>query len=246
MSVGLEVASFPNRGQEQLRTRLPHTPSYTTTTDRAHRPCPLPATNHDPSTPHHTTSAAAAAAGAALVRRGLGGGWLAAAAHAMPTPAQHFQRLLDKSTPHVTGRWVSWASVVLIYMLRVWYLRGFYIVSYGLGIYNLNLLLGFLTPQIDPEQEGPELPTSNDQEFRPFIRRLPEFKFWCVRPGPRGQGRVWGALRPGHCWVTCCCWPGLGLADPQAPVGPVWRSTAAARHAPPCSCRLDQERPRAP
>ncbi|MEW5310623.1 MAG: hypothetical protein WDW38_002402 [Sanguina aurantia] len=60
----------------------------------------------------------------------------------------------------------------------VGYLRGFYIVSYGLAIYNLNLLLGFLTPQIDPESEGPELPTTSDQEFRPFIRRLPEFKFW--------------------------------------------------------------------
>ena len=54
-------------------------------------------------------------------------------------------------------------------------------MTYGLGIYNLNLLLGFLTPQFDPESEGPELPTKSDQEFRPFVRRLPEFKFWCVR-----------------------------------------------------------------
>lgn len=28
------------------------------------------------------------------------------------------------------------------------------------------------------EEDGPELPTKADQEFRPFIRRLPEFKFW--------------------------------------------------------------------
>jgi hypothetical protein len=70
--------------------------------------------------------------------------------------------------------------VLLLYTLRVWFLRGFYIVSYGLGIYNLNLLLGFLTPQVDPELEGPELPTKSDQEFRPFVRRLPEFKFWWV------------------------------------------------------------------
>ena len=25
---------------------------------------------------------------------------------------------------------------------------------------------------------GPELPTRSNEEFRPFIRRLPEFKFW--------------------------------------------------------------------
>lgn len=57
-------------------------------------------------------------------------------------------------------------------------LQGFYIVSYALGIYNLNLLLGFLTPQIDPEMEGPTLPDKGSDEFRPFVRRLPEFKFW--------------------------------------------------------------------
>lgn len=28
------------------------------------------------------------------------------------------------------------------------------------------------------EDQGPELPTRSNQEFRPFIRRLPEFKFW--------------------------------------------------------------------
>ncbi len=88
------------------------------------------------------------------------------------------QRLLDRSTPHIAGRWAALGLVVLLYTLRVWYLRGFYIVTYALGIYNLNLLLGFLTPQVDPETEGPELPTKSDQEFRPFVRRLPEFKFW--------------------------------------------------------------------
>jgi hypothetical protein len=90
------------------------------------------------------------------------------------------QRLLDRSTPHVTYRWGTLLVVLLLYTLRVWFLRGFYIVTYGLGIYNLNLLLGFLTPQVDPELEGPELPTKSDQEFRPFVRRLPEFKFWWV------------------------------------------------------------------
>lgn len=108
----------------------------------------------------------------------------------------------------------------------------FYIVTYALAIYMLNLLLGFLrwarlqpslpapgcraarrsacscraarlgphacraaaaaarrhvavarpaptrSPQISPELEGPTLPTKGDEEFRPFVRRLPEFKFW--------------------------------------------------------------------
>lgn len=107
-----------------------------------------------------------------------------------PPPFQHplsgvqrkmemrLQYYLDKSSPHTVYRWLALIAVVALYALRVWYLKGFYIVTYGLGIYNLNLLLGFLTPQIDPETDGPELPTKADEEFRPFVRRLPEFKFW--------------------------------------------------------------------
>lgn len=66
------------------------------------------------------------------------------------------------------------------------FLTQFLVVAYSLGIYLLNLFLAFLQPKFDPsleqeelEQGGPsQLPTKNDEEFRPFIRRLPEFKFW--------------------------------------------------------------------
>ncbi|KAK6925605.1 Retrieval of early ER protein Rer1 [Dillenia turbinata] len=59
--------------------------------------------------------------------------------------------------------------------------EGFYIVSYGLGIYILNLLIGFLSPKVDPELEvldGASLPTKESDKFKPFIHRLPKFKFW--------------------------------------------------------------------
>ena len=67
-------------------------------------------------------------------------------------------------------------------------------VAYSLGIYLLNLFLAFLQPKFDPSLTGDEeledggaggpggarspLPVKQDEEFRPFIRRLPEFKFW--------------------------------------------------------------------
>ena len=70
-----------------------------------------------------------------------------------------------------------------------------------IGIYLLNLFLLFLQPKYDPtmsqnyasndvdEDEDTQsgllgqLPTtSKDDEFRPFIRKLPEFKFWYVVP----------------------------------------------------------------
>lgn len=93
-----------------------------------------------------------------------------------------YQYYLDKTTPLSVYRWIGTFVLVVIYALRVFYVQGFYIVSYGLGIYVLNLLIGFLSPLADPEMgggsDGPLLPTKGSDEFKPFIRRLPEFKFW--------------------------------------------------------------------
>ncbi|KAK7409820.1 hypothetical protein VNO78_00158 [Psophocarpus tetragonolobus] len=92
-----------------------------------------------------------------------------------------FQYYLDKWTPHAAYRWMGTMVMASIYVLRVLYVQGFYIVSYGLGIYLLNLLIGFLSPLADPELDpsnSPMLPTKGSDEFKPFIRRLPEFKFW--------------------------------------------------------------------
>merc|ERR1712087_83670 len=89
-----------------------------------------------------------------------------------------WQHWPDLSAPHTAPRWALSAVIMIIYCVRVYLINGWYIITYGLGIYVLNLLIGFLSPQADPEIEGPTLPTSKDDEFRPFIRRLPEFKFW--------------------------------------------------------------------
>ncbi|CAF2276110.1 unnamed protein product [Brassica rapa] len=94
-----------------------------------------------------------------------------------------YKYYLDKTTPHSTYRWIGTLVVFLIYSLRVFSIHGFYIISYALGIYLLNLLIGFLSPLVDPELDlssdgGASLPTRGSDEFKPFIRRLPEFKFW--------------------------------------------------------------------
>lgn len=64
-------------------------------------------------------------------------------------------------------------------------------VAYALGIYLLNLFLAFISPKFDPSLEADtdmedgvppgqasSLPTKSSDEFKPFVRRLPEFKFW--------------------------------------------------------------------
>ncbi|KXN66320.1 retrieval of early ER protein Rer1 [Conidiobolus coronatus NRRL 28638] len=98
-----------------------------------------------------------------------------------------YQQFLDRVTPFATQRWVSTVVLAILFMVRIIFLEGWYIVAYALGIYLLNLFLAFLTPKIDPalealenqeDEDGPILPMRNSDEFRPFIRRLPEFKFW--------------------------------------------------------------------
>lgn len=101
------------------------------------------------------------------------------------------QQYLDKSVPHTGPRWAVFTAVVVLYALRVYLLHGFYIVTYGIAIFNLNLVIGFLSPAFDPE-EGPTLPTT-EAEFKPFVRRVPEFKFWCAprarHAAPRRTGQ---------------------------------------------------------
>ncbi|KAI1378204.1 retrieval of early ER protein Rer1 [Hypoxylon crocopeplum] len=101
---------------------------------------------------------------------------------------RQYQALLDKSTPFVLYRWVGTAVFMGFFFLRVLLAQGWYIVAYALGIYLLNLFLAFLQPKFDPSNDMLDnemedgtaggLPTKQDEEFRPFIRRLPEFKFW--------------------------------------------------------------------
>lgn len=98
--------------------------------------------------------------------------------------AQRYQRILDFVTPYAVGRWFFCVLLIVAFLLRIFLLQGWYIVTYALGIYHLNLFIAFLTPKMDPaladdyDDGDPGLPTRTNEEFRPFIRRLPEFHFW--------------------------------------------------------------------
>ena len=62
--------------------------------------------------------------------------------------SRKFQYLLDRSSPHPLLRWIIFFGIVSLYTLRVYLVNGWYIVTYGLGIYVLNQFIGFLTPQV--------------------------------------------------------------------------------------------------
>ncbi|KAG1861992.1 retrieval of early ER protein Rer1 [Suillus tomentosus] len=106
---------------------------------------------------------------------------------------RQYQQTLDRWTPHVLQRWLATFCLLSLFMLRIVLSQGWYIVCYGLAIYLLNLLLAFLQPKFDPsleddlladeieeggDQSVPVLPSQRDDEFRPFVRRLPEWQFW--------------------------------------------------------------------
>eukprot|EP00252_Welwitschia_mirabilis_P005252 TRINITY_DN1574_c0_g1_i1.p1 TRINITY_DN1574_c0_g1~~TRINITY_DN1574_c0_g1_i1.p1 ORF type:complete len:208 (-),score=21.07 TRINITY_DN1574_c0_g1_i1:237-860(-) len=94
--------------------------------------------------------------------------------------SRKFQHFLDITTPHRFRRWLGFLAIALAYIVRVLWIQGFYVVTYGLGIYILHLFIAFLSPQTDPEVEygGSVLPVQDSDEFKPFVRRLPEFKLW--------------------------------------------------------------------
>ena len=120
--------------------------------------------------------------------------------------SMRYQTILDRLNGRPLARWSIFLCFFLLYLFRVFFWGGWYIVTYALGIYYLNLLIAFLSPQVDPELENDfdsyddasSLPNivgtassrkfskrsggmrSGEEEFRPFIRRLPEFKFWYV------------------------------------------------------------------
>eukprot|EP01105_Mastigella_eilhardi_P022835 TRINITY_DN5687_c0_g1_i2.p2 TRINITY_DN5687_c0_g1~~TRINITY_DN5687_c0_g1_i2.p2 ORF type:complete len:211 (-),score=62.31 TRINITY_DN5687_c0_g1_i2:155-757(-) len=99
------------------------------------------------------------------------------------------QKFVDDINPFPLYRWLAALAVFVVYCWRVHVVGGFFIVSYAMGIYLLNLFIGFLTPHVDPElmssevlgdatEDSGALPMRADDEYRPFVRQLPELKFW--------------------------------------------------------------------
>lgn len=92
---------------------------------------------------------------------------------------RRFQIFADRVTPYARSRWLALVGLICLFFLRIFLAEGFYIVCYALFIYLLNIFIHFLTPKADPESDGPILPQATDDEFRPFERKLPEFKVGC-------------------------------------------------------------------
>ncbi|KAK6009419.1 Rer1 family protein [Ostertagia ostertagi] len=98
-----------------------------------------------------------------------------------------YQYYLDKLTPQTTVRWLMAVVAIITFCARILYLQACIsgLLHCGICCRLLFLkicLLLFLTPSIDPaledDDDGPVLPSRTNDEFRPFMRHLPEFKCW--------------------------------------------------------------------
>ena len=62
--------------------------------------------------------------------------------------------------------------------------NGYYALTYCIGIHFLNSFIGFISPLEDPEdnlnEENSFLPQRNNEEFKPFQRKVKEYQFWNV------------------------------------------------------------------
>ncbi|PWA95557.1 Retrieval of early ER protein Rer1 [Artemisia annua] len=89
-----------------------------------------------------------------------------------------YQIYLDKTVPRGRLRWLAAAILASIFTLRVIYLRGFYLVSFCLGIYVSFMLLMFTTPHVNDDMESILPVTTGLDEFKPYLGRYTEFQLW--------------------------------------------------------------------
>ena len=97
----------------------------------------------------------------------------------------YYNSIKDKIIVYKAERWGVIAILTIIYFIRMFRTKGYYALTYCIGIHFLNSFIGFISPLEDPEEEGLNsgdsyLPQKNNEEFRPFQRKVKEFSFWSM------------------------------------------------------------------
>lgn len=88
----------------------------------------------------------------------------------------------DKIQGYVIERWIVLLILIVLYIIRVFIIKGYFALTYCIGINILNSFIGFISPLEDPDDveidEGSFLPEKASEEFKPFQRKVKEFQFW--------------------------------------------------------------------
>ena len=96
----------------------------------------------------------------------------------------YYNSIKDKIIIYKAQRWGVVAFLAVFYFIRVFRTKGYYALTYCIGIHFLNSFIGFISPLDDPEEElnsgDSFLPQKNSEEFRPFQRKVKEYSFWSM------------------------------------------------------------------
>ena len=89
----------------------------------------------------------------------------------------------DKIIIYSFERWLVTFILLVLYVMRVILTRGYACLTYCICIHILNSFIGFISPLEDPDDydlnsDDSFLPQKNNEEFKPFHRKLKEYTFW--------------------------------------------------------------------
>lgn len=97
---------------------------------------------------------------------------------------KYYNAICDKMQIYPRERWSFITILVLLYVIRLIFTKGYHALTYCIGIHILNSFIGFISPLEDSEEvEGDIdsfLPQKNSDEFKPFQRKVREFRFWTI------------------------------------------------------------------
>jgi hypothetical protein len=95
------------------------------------------------------------------------------------------QLMTDKLSPLQTPRWGFTGTLVLLYIYRIIMIRTHAVVTYCAAVYLLHAFILFATPKdqnipdpFEATNEDEYNPSNIDNDFKPYVRRLPEYSFW--------------------------------------------------------------------
>ena len=97
----------------------------------------------------------------------------------------YYNSIKDKIIIYKAQRWGVVAFLEVFYFIRMFRTKGYYALTYCIGIHFLNSFIGFISPLDDPEEDqlnngDSYLPQKNNEEFRPFQRKVKEYSFWSM------------------------------------------------------------------
>ena len=97
----------------------------------------------------------------------------------------YHNKIKDQLIVYRNWRWGLVFILGIIYLIRIYTTKGYYALTYCIGIHLLNSFIGFISPLEDPEDEilsnnDSYLPQKKTEEFRPFQRKVKEYSFWSL------------------------------------------------------------------